>query len=172
MTWAVYDGDVPIMLALRSILGVENDRLVEKPSLVVNGVGPLPRTEVEAQSWVSQQSSTVGHTDGEMGWRGKRLDKAHGNKHRREDVVRSLLESMKQAVERKQNTTGPGRQRNQGTCLSLNLEHQKLGSGRPYHTGTSASSTARAGTSCKTEQRKTRNLSSTLWVSCRFLITS
>ena len=35
-------------------------------------------------------------------------------------------------------------------------------------TGTSASSTARAGTSCEKEQRRTRNLSSTPWISSRF----
>ena len=34
MTWAVYEGDVSILLALRSISGVENFRLVEKPSLL------------------------------------------------------------------------------------------------------------------------------------------
>ena len=39
-------------------------------------------------------------------------------------------------------------------------------------TGTSASSTARAGTSCETEQRKTRNSSSTLSISSRFPITT
>ena len=37
-----------------------------------------------------------------------------------------------------------------------------------YHTATSASSTARAGTSCATERRRTRKLSSTPWISSRF----
>ena len=37
---------------------------------------------------------------------------------------------------------------------------------------TSASSTARAGTSCETEQRRTRNSSSTRWISSRFLTTT
>ena len=41
-----------------------------------------------------------------------------------------------------------------------------------YHTRTSASSTARAGTSCETERRRTRNLSSTPWTSSRFPITT
>ena len=36
----------------------------------------------------------------------------------------------------------------------------------------SASSTARAGTSCATEQRRTRNLSSTPWISSRFRTTT
>ena len=40
-----------------------------------------------------------------------------------------------------------------------------------YHAGTSASSIARAGTSCETERRRTRNLSSTPWISSRLLIT-
>ena len=99
VTWAVYDGDVSIMLALRSIFGEENDHFwEEKPLLVEYGVGPLQRSKVEAQSWVPQQRSTVGHTDGEMDWRGKRLDKAYGTtKPRKEDIIRSLLESMKQA---------------------------------------------------------------------------
>ena len=52
MTWAVHDGDVPMMQALRSIFVPENYRLVEKPSLMGYGVGPLQRTKVEAQLWV------------------------------------------------------------------------------------------------------------------------
>ena len=38
-------------------------------------------------------------------------------------------------------------------------------------TGTSASSTSRAGTSCEMERRRTRNSSSTPWISSRFRIT-
>ena len=45
--------------------------MVEERCLLEHGVGPQQRTEVEAQSWVPQQRSTVGHTDGEMGWRGE-----------------------------------------------------------------------------------------------------
>ena len=41
-----------------------------------------------------------------------------------------------------------------------------------YHTETSASSTARAGTSCEKEQRRIRNLSSTRWTSFQFLTTT
>ena len=37
--WAIYEGDVPITLALRSIFGVENDRVVEKPGLQKHGLG-------------------------------------------------------------------------------------------------------------------------------------
>ena len=41
-----------------------------------------------------------------------------------------------------------------------------------YHTGTSASSTARAGTSCEKEQKKIRNSSSTRWIFFQFPTTS
>ena len=41
-----------------------------------------------------------------------------------------------------------------------------------YHTGTSASSTARAGTSCEKEQRRTRHSFNTQWISFLFLTTT
>ena len=48
---------------------------------------------LEAQSWVSQQRSTVGHTDGEgYDW----IKRMAQRQPRKEDVIRSLLESMKQ----------------------------------------------------------------------------
>ena len=68
-----------------------------------NGVGPVQRTEMEAQISVSYQRSAVGHTDGEIGGRGKRLAQ---NRPRKEDVVRSLLDSVKQTVEKKAETKG------------------------------------------------------------------
>ena len=40
-----------------------------------------------------------------------------------------------------------------------------------YHTGTSASSTARVGTSCEKEQRRIRNSFNTQWISFQFLTT-
>ena len=52
MTWAVYDGDVPVMLALRSILGLENDSVVDKSVVLEDGVGSRQRSTVEAQSRV------------------------------------------------------------------------------------------------------------------------
>ena len=52
MTWAVYDGDVPVMLALRSILGLENDSVVEKSVVLEDSVGSRQRSTVEAQSRV------------------------------------------------------------------------------------------------------------------------
>ena len=59
-TWALYDGDVPIMLAVRS-----SCRLVAKPSLVEYGVGPN-----NVQGWKHNLGflKTEEHTDGEMGW--------------------------------------------------------------------------------------------------------
>ena len=50
MPWAVYDGYVPVMLVLRSIM-----------------VSALQCPGLGAQGWVPQQRGTVGHTDGSMG---------------------------------------------------------------------------------------------------------
>ena len=50
MPWAVCDGDVPVMLALRSIM-----------------VSALQCPELEAQGRVPQKRGTMGHTDGSMG---------------------------------------------------------------------------------------------------------
>ena len=55
-------------------------------------------------------------------------------------------------------------------CELLDME-PKSSAKYVYHTGTSASSTARAGTSCEKEQRKIRNSSSTRWISFLFLTT-
>ena len=49
MTWAVCEGDVPIMMALRSILGWENICVVEKLVLLEYDVGPLQRSKMEAR---------------------------------------------------------------------------------------------------------------------------
>ena len=57
-------------------------------------------------------------------------------------------------------------------CVNYSIRNPKHSARYVYHTGTSASSTARAGTSCETEQRRTRNLSSTPWISSRFLTTT
>ena len=57
-------------------------------------------------------------------------------------------------------------------CVNYSIWNPKHSAKYVYHTGTSASSIARAGTSCETEQRRTRNLSNTLWISSRFLITT
>ena len=86
--------------------------MVEKPVILKYDVG----------SW---QRSTVGHTDGEVGRRGKDWIKLMTQlRPRKEDVVRSLLKSMKQAVEKKKESTGPCRQSNQGICLRLNSEYR------------------------------------------------
>ena len=93
------------MLALRAIFWEKNDSVVSKPSLQEHSRGQ--RTEVKAQSWVSQQRSTVGHTDGEMGWRGDGWIKLVAQRQPcKEDVIRGLLESMKQAAEKKAESNG------------------------------------------------------------------
>ena len=57
-------------------------------------------------------------------------------------------------------------------CVNYLIWNPKHSAKYVYHTGTSASSIARAGTSYATERRRTRNLSSTPWISSRFRITS
>ena len=84
--------------------GVENDCMLEKSILLVYGVGPLQCPEMEAQSWVPEQRCTVGHTDGEMGWRGEGL--MTQTQLRKEDVVRNLVESMKEPVDKKKESKG------------------------------------------------------------------
>ena len=51
-------------------------------------------------------------------------------------------------------------------CANYSIRNPKHSAKYVYHTGTSASSTARAGTSCETEQRRTP------WISSRFPITT
>ena len=58
------------------------------------------------------------------------------------------------------------------TCVNYSIRNPKHSARYVYHIGSSASSTARAGTSCETEPRRTRNLSSTPWISSRFLTTT
>ena len=53
-------------------------------------------------------------------------------------------------------------------CELLDME-PKRSAKYVYHTGTSASSTARAGTSCEKEQRRIRNSFNTQWISFLFL---
>ena len=56
-------------------------------------------------------------------------------------------------------------------CELLDMEPKAQCKEYVYHTGTWASSIARADTSCATERRRTENLSSTPWISSRFRIT-
>ena len=56
-------------------------------------------------------------------------------------------------------------------CANYSTRNPKRSAKYVYHTGTSASSTARAGTSCEKEQRRIRNSSSTRWASFPFLTT-
>ena len=91
--------------------------------------------EASAQGWVQQQRSTVGHTGGKIGWRGNDwIKRMAQQKPREEDVIRSLLESMKQGVVKKSEPNGSGRPRNKGTCLPLIFGTSYTGrpdSGRP-----------------------------------------
>ena len=57
-------------------------------------------------------------------------------------------------------------------CVNFSISNPKHSAKYVCRTGTSASSTARAGTSCKTERRSTSNSSSTLSISSRFPITT
>ena len=50
-------------------------------------------------------------------------------------------------------------------CANYSTLNPKRSAKYVYHTGTSASSTARAGTSCKKEQRRIRNSFNTQWIS-------
>ena len=59
-----------------------------------------------------------------------------------------------------------------GNIELCELRNPKHSARHVYHTGTSASSTARAGTSCATERRRTTNLPSTPWISSRFPTTT
>ena len=56
-------------------------------------------------------------------------------------------------------------------CANYSTWNPKRSAKSVYHTGTSASSTARAGTSCEKEQRRIRNLFNTQWISFLFLTT-
>ena len=57
-------------------------------------------------------------------------------------------------------------------CVNYSMWNLKHSAKYVYRTGTLASSTARAGTSCEMERRRTRNLSSTLLTSFRFPTTT
>ena len=107
MTWAVYDGDVPIMLALRSILewrttawwrsrsswGMTWDpynvqRWKHKVGFHNRGIQwdtPMARWAGEVKDWIQLMTQT---------------------QPRKDDVIRNLLESMKQPVDRKKESKG------------------------------------------------------------------
>ena len=57
-------------------------------------------------------------------------------------------------------------------CVNYSIWNPKHSAKYVHHVGTWASSIARADTSCETEQRRTRNSSSTPWISSRFQITT
>ena len=49
MAWAVYKGEVPILKALRSVIGWRTDGVVEKQECERHEVGPAERYMLEAQ---------------------------------------------------------------------------------------------------------------------------
>ena len=57
-------------------------------------------------------------------------------------------------------------------CVNYSMSNPRHSAKYAYHTGTLASSTARAGTSCEMGMKTTRDLSSTPWISSRFPITT
>ena len=57
-------------------------------------------------------------------------------------------------------------------CAHYSTRNPRHSARYVYHTGTSASFTARAGTSCEKEQRRTRNLLNTQWISFLFVTTT
>ena len=60
----------------------------------------------------------------------------------------------------------------ESNCVNYSIWNPKRSAKYAYHTGTSASSIARAGSSCETRMRKTRSTSSTPWTSSLFPITT
>ena len=97
---AVFDGDVPVMLALRSLLGLRttawwrsrsswcmawdpND--VQRWKHKVQWDTPMARWAGEANDWIELMTQT---------------------RPQKEDVIRNLLESMKQPVDKKKESKG------------------------------------------------------------------
>ena len=107
MTWAVYDGDVPIMLALRSILGWRTTAWWRSRSSC-------------GMAWDPNNVQRWKHNVGFHDW----IELMTQTRLRKEDVIRNLLESMKQPVDTKKESKDLCRQRNHGICLPLTLEHQ------------------------------------------------
>ena len=80
---------------------------------------------------------------------------------------------MQQNERNESRTRSPrGKSPSGSNCVNYSIWNSKHSAKYVYHTGTLASSIARAGTSCETERRTTRNLSNTLWISSRFPITT
>ena len=80
--------------------------MVEKSIHMVYGLGPEQCPKMEAQSWVSQQRGSLGHTDGEMGEGKDWIELMTQTRPQKEDVIRNLLESMKQPVDVKKESKG------------------------------------------------------------------
>ena len=106
MTWAACDGDVPIMLALRTVL--EWRTTAWWRSRASWGMAWDPNN---VQRWKHkvgfhnrgvQRDTPMARAGEENGW----IKLMAQRQPRKEDVIRSLLESMKQAVEKKTEHNG------------------------------------------------------------------
>ena len=60
MACAAYDGDVPVIKALRSILGMEDFDFVEEQKRMEDEGRPRERFKMEAQAGILQQGRDVG----------------------------------------------------------------------------------------------------------------
>ena len=74
MAGATWEGDVPVMKALRLILRWRTDVLVEKAEPLEHEDGPCERVEMKTQVELSHQEPGVRHTFGTMGRSRERLD--------------------------------------------------------------------------------------------------
>ena len=134
MTQAVHDGDVPMMLALRAVLGwrtiawwrsLASWRMAWDPYTV-----QMWKHKIGFHSRIVQWDTPMARWAGEGNdWKKLMVQR----KPRRENVIQSLLESMKQTVGKK---TEPDRLRNQGTCAPLNLEYRRPESVRGLYLAT------------------------------------
>ena len=119
--WAVLDGYVPIMMALRSIL-VWRTTAWWTPVFLECGVGHWQRSTEEAQGWIQ----TVRHTDGKVGRRGEGFDQPYDATETSLGRRFSKLPRVHETGggKRKRSPTGDCRQRNQGICIPLNSEYR------------------------------------------------
>ena len=106
-TWAVYDGDVPILLALRSMLGWRTTVWWRNGSSW--SMAWDPTTHKGGRTNLGSITEECGGDTPMARWAGEGNDWMKvvvRRKPLREDVIRNLLKSMKQAVEKKKEPNG------------------------------------------------------------------
>ena len=108
--------------------------MVEKSILTGYGVGSLHCPEMDAQSWVPQKWHSVGHTDGEMGWRVEGLDtiydantNSQGRRHLEPARVDETTGGQAEGVRRIR-----ADKETKEICLPLTLEHRSPESHRHW----------------------------------------